>query len=92
MSKRREAQDARYRLQGAISRAEKLRIRSLDQVCDGDLSMVDRESAEVRLKQATGVIDTLTESLDGVERWLSAQDGSLDPTPRLVLGAVSKPL
>ncbi len=72
MTSRREVKDARYKLTAGIKRAEKLRHRSLEQVCDGDLPMVDREQAQDRFKQADGVIVDLSASLVDVEDWLKA--------------------
>ncbi len=72
MSTRREAKDARFKLTAGIKRAEKLRHRSLEQVCDGDLPMVDRENAQARFGQAERVVVDLSGSLVEVEDWLKA--------------------
>ncbi len=72
VSTRREVKDARYKLTAGIKRAEKLRHRSLEQLCDGDLPMVDREQAQDRFRQADSVIVDLSGSLVDVEDWLKA--------------------
>ncbi len=83
MSTRREVKDARYKLTAGIKRAEKLRHRSLEQVCDGDLPLIDREQAQLRFGQADSVIVDLSASLVDVEDWLKAdsQISASKPSP-----------
>jgi hypothetical protein len=49
MSTPQEAVDARRELRRHLKRIDALAARCLSQVCDGDVRMVDRESAEKRL-------------------------------------------
>lgn len=73
MSSPQQAIKARQELRRTITRADKLAARCLGQVCDGDLPMVDRETAEKRLQLACLTANGLDQQLSRINE---ALDGS----------------